>query len=189
MKSFKQHIVEFDNPQIYCDMDGVVADFLKFTRNILGTKFRDKFWEDIPEDTFAQLDKMPDADMLWKYIKQFRPIMLTASPRESRGLIAKRAPQDKIRWMKKNFGLNKLKTKTIKTNRLDKILKKFDIKHIDFLNIDIEGLELEVMSTINLKKLNIALRRRLQKLEELRKYTENRQAQLKSRNLIFRSPL
>ena len=29
-----------------------------------------------------------------------------------------------------------------------------------------------------LKKLNIALRRRLQKLEELRKYTENRQAQL-----------
>ena len=60
-----------------------------------------------------------------------------------------------VSWMKKNFGLNKLKTKTIKTNRLDKILKKFDIKHIDFLNIDIEGLELEVMSTINLKKLNI----------------------------------
>ena len=57
MKSFKQHIVEFDNPQIYCDMDGVVLlDFLKFTRNILGTKFRDRFWEDIPEDTFPQLD-------------------------------------------------------------------------------------------------------------------------------------
>ena len=77
MKSFKQHIVEFDNPQIYCDMDGVVGDFLKFTRNILGTKFRDRFWEDIPEDTFAQLDKMPDADVLWGYIKQFDPIMLT----------------------------------------------------------------------------------------------------------------
>ena len=46
MKTFKQHIVEFDNPQIYCDMDGVVADFLKFTRNILGTKFKDRFWED-----------------------------------------------------------------------------------------------------------------------------------------------
>ena len=50
MKSFSQHLVEFDNPQIYCDMDGVVADFLKFTRNILGTKFKDRFWEDIPED-------------------------------------------------------------------------------------------------------------------------------------------
>ena len=101
MKSFSQHLVEFDNPQIYCDMDGVVADFLKFTRNILGTKFKDRFWEDIPEDTFAQLDKMPDADVLWGYIKQFDPIMLTAAPRESRGLIAKRAPEDKMRVVKR----------------------------------------------------------------------------------------
>ena len=60
-----------------------------------------------------------------------------------------------VSWMKKNFGLNNLKRKTIKTTRLDKILKKFKINHIDFLNIDIEGLELEVMSTINLNKLNI----------------------------------
>ena len=27
MKSFAQHLVEFDNPQIYCDMDGVLVDF------------------------------------------------------------------------------------------------------------------------------------------------------------------
>ena len=60
-----------------------------------------------------------------------------------------------VSWMKKNFGLNNLKRKKIKTTRLDKILKKFKINHIDFLNIDIEGLELEVMSTINLNKLNI----------------------------------
>ena len=43
MKSFKQHIVEFDNPQIYCDMDGVVGDFLKFTRNILGQSLETDF--------------------------------------------------------------------------------------------------------------------------------------------------
>ena len=66
MKSFKQHLVEFDNPQIYCDMDGVV-DFLKFTRNILGTKFKDKFWEEIPEDTFRQLDKRQDGCPLGIY--------------------------------------------------------------------------------------------------------------------------
>ena len=46
---------------------------------------------------------MPDADVLWGYIKQFQPIMLTAAPRPARGAIAKRAPEDKIRWMKKNF--------------------------------------------------------------------------------------
>ena len=122
MKSLNQYLVEFDNPQIYCDMDGVVADFLKFTRNALGgNKFKDKFWQDIPVDTFAQLDKMPYADVLWGYIKKFRPIMLTAAPRESRGAIAKRAPQDKIRWMKKNFGLGERDMRVVK--RQDK--KKF----------------------------------------------------------------
>ena len=85
MKSFQQHLMEFDNPQIYCDMDGVVADFIAFTTRILGTRFRDKYYPDIPVDTFAQLPKMPDADVLWGYIKNFNPIMLTAAPREARG--------------------------------------------------------------------------------------------------------
>ena len=58
MKRFKQHILEFDNPQIYCDMDGVVADFTKFTADYLGTKFKDEFWGDLPEDLFLQLPKM-----------------------------------------------------------------------------------------------------------------------------------
>ena len=105
MKTFSQHIMEFDNPQIYCDMDGVVADFVKFTTNFLGTKFKDEYWDDLPLDLFAQLPKMPDADVLWGYIKQFQPFMLTAVPRESRGPIAKRAWKDKTRWMMKNFKL------------------------------------------------------------------------------------
>ena len=105
MKSFVQHLVEFDNPQIYCDMDGVVADFLKFTNNLLGTKFKDDFWSELPVDTFLQLPKMSDADVLWGYIKQFSPFMLTAVPRLQRGPIAKRAPKDKTRWMMKNFKL------------------------------------------------------------------------------------
>ena len=78
MKSFAQHLVEFDNPQIYCDMDGVVADFLAYTTEILGTKFKDDFWDQLPDDTFLHLPKMQDADVLWKYIKQFNPFMLTS---------------------------------------------------------------------------------------------------------------
>ena len=105
MKKFQQHLVEFDFPQIYCDMDGVVADFTKFTADHLGTKFKDDFWSDLPDDLFLQLPKMPDADLLWNYIKQFTPFMLTAVPRESRGPIAKRAWKDKTRWMKINFKL------------------------------------------------------------------------------------
>lgn len=105
MKSFTQHLTEFDNPQIYCDMDGVVADFLKFTNARLGTKFKDEFWEDLPVDIFLQLPKMPDADVLWGYIKQFSPFMLTAIPKGGRGPITTRASKDKTRWMMKNFRL------------------------------------------------------------------------------------
>jgi hypothetical protein len=105
MKTFTQHLIEFDNPQIYCDMDGVVADFTKFTTDFLGTKFKDEYWDDLPLDMFLQLPPMPDAHILWKYIKPFQPFMLTAVPRESRGPIAKRAWKDKTRWMMKHFKL------------------------------------------------------------------------------------
>ena len=105
MKSFTQYLTEFDNPQIYCDMDGVVADFTAFTANLLGTKFKDEYWDELPVDLFLQLPPMPDAHVLWGYIKQFQPFMLTAVPRDSRGPIAKRAWKDKTRWMMKNFKL------------------------------------------------------------------------------------
>ena len=105
MKTFQQHLIEFDNPQIYCDMDGVVADFTAFTANLLGTKFKDEYWDELPVDLFLQLPPMPDAHVLWGYIKQFQPFMLTAVPRDSRGPIAKRAWKDKTRWMMKNFKL------------------------------------------------------------------------------------
>tara|TARA_Y100000992_G_C21195089_1_gene457516 strand:+ start:548 stop:1003 length:456 start_codon:yes stop_codon:yes gene_type:complete len=94
-------------------MDGVVADFVKFTSNYLGTKFKDELWQDLPVDLFLQLPKMPDADVLWGYIKQFQPFMLTAVPRDSRGPIAKRAWKDKTRWMMKNFKLPSSRMKIV----------------------------------------------------------------------------
>ncbi len=60
-----------------------------------------------------------------------------------------------VKWMKKNFGINKLDKKIVKTQKLKKILDKYKIKKIDFLNIDIEGHEYEVISSINLKKYKI----------------------------------
>ena len=35
-KKFKHYIVEFDTPQIYCDMDGVLADFEKGVEELIG---------------------------------------------------------------------------------------------------------------------------------------------------------
>ena len=105
MKSFTKYLIEFDNPQIYCDMDGVVADFITYTTNLLGHKFSDDDWDDLPVDFFLQLPPMNDAHVLWGYIKRFQPFMLTAVPRSQRGPIAKRAWKDKTRWMKKHFKL------------------------------------------------------------------------------------
>ena len=66
MKGFEQYLVEFDFPQIYCEMDGVVADFTTYTTNLLGTKFKDEYWDDLPVDFFLQLPPMKDAHILWK---------------------------------------------------------------------------------------------------------------------------
>ena len=43
-KKFKHYIVEFDTPQIYCDMDGVLADFEKGVEELIGGKFNDDRW-------------------------------------------------------------------------------------------------------------------------------------------------
>ena len=58
-------------------------------------------------------------------------------------------------FLKEAFGKKNLKKKIIKTNTLNNILKENRIKKIDFMNIDIEGNELEVLRTLNFKKLDI----------------------------------
>ena len=65
MKNFKQYLTEFDTPQIYCDMDGVLADFVSFTTKYLGKSFKDEDWLKLPKDMFYQLPPMRDAKLLW----------------------------------------------------------------------------------------------------------------------------
>ena len=105
-KKFKHYIVEFDSPQIYCDMDGVLAEFEKGVRNIIGGTFNDDRWSELPDDFFLQLEPMPDAKKLWGFIGKYNPYILTAIPRSSRGPISKRAAKDKERFMKRWFGVS-----------------------------------------------------------------------------------
>ena len=69
LKELKVKLMEFDEPTIYCDMDGVLADFRKFTDNLIQGNFSDENWNKLPVDTFAQLDPMPDASELWSFLE------------------------------------------------------------------------------------------------------------------------
>ena len=58
-------------------------------------------------------------------------------------------------FIKKAFGINNLKKKKIKTTTLNDLLNKNNIKKIDFMNIDIEGHEFDVLKNINFKNFDI----------------------------------
>ncbi len=89
--NFKDYLIEFDNPQIYCDMDGVLADFSGAFKKQFGGEFSDARWPELPVDWFLNLPKMRDADRLWRFIGKHKPRILTAVPRSGRGAISKLA--------------------------------------------------------------------------------------------------
>ena len=60
-------------------------------------------------------------------------------------------------FIKKAFGIKKLKKKKIKTRTLNEILITNRIKKIDFMNIDVEGHEIEVLKNFNFNFFNIRL--------------------------------
>jgi hypothetical protein len=99
-------LLEFDTPQIYCDMDGVLADFEKGVADMIGGKFNDKRWSELPDDFFYRLEPMSDAKKLWGFIGKYEPMILTAAPSAKRGSISLRAAQDKTKWMKRWFGVS-----------------------------------------------------------------------------------
>ena len=61
------------------------------------------------------------------------------------------------KWLNKHFGISNkdIKKKSVKTKKLGELLKKYNFSKIDFMNIDIEGHEIEVLRSLNLKKLKI----------------------------------
>ena len=89
-------------PQIYCDMDGVLADLEKFCLDYLDEPINRNNWVHLPDDVFFRLPLMEDAEKLWSYIIDFDPYILTALPRDDEKR-SERAKRDKILWMKDKF--------------------------------------------------------------------------------------
>jgi hypothetical protein len=103
-----------ENPlkiQFYCDMDGVLADMEKGFKELSGglspKEYEEKngknsFWKLIAKkpNFWLELEPMPDAKILWTFIKQnFKdpaPVILTAG--QGQGLI-----QQKTQWAHKHI--------------------------------------------------------------------------------------
>ena len=84
--------------KIYCDMDGVLADFESGYEKLTGIDLRgefqkgDDFWDPISKagvGFWAGLKWMPDGQKLWDYLKPLDPVLLSAPSREQSSRIGK----------------------------------------------------------------------------------------------------
>ena len=94
--------------QLYCDLDGVLADFDVGYEALSGAKpNRDSNFDDVDwalvrntKDFYKNLPPMPDMQKLWTYIKKYNPPILTGIP--SAGV--PEAEGNKRAWVYKNLG-------------------------------------------------------------------------------------
>ena len=106
-------------PTIYCDMDGVLADFETRVRRITGISKpgdipTDLMWKHITDGVngqgfFNQLDVLPDAPQLWAYLKRISETSrnVNISILSATGhTITEQSKREKIEWMNEHFDLS-----------------------------------------------------------------------------------
>jgi len=115
--------------KIYCDMDGVLTNLEGEAKKIdpLNIGFEDKsdqnitrIWKEIDKygiSLWENLKWINDSKILWRFIKPYNPIILSAAPSKSRGKIHTYALIGKQKWIMKNLGEEFLKTAKIVERR------------------------------------------------------------------------
>ena len=98
---------EEELPNIYCDMDMVICDFIGGYEKLTGKEFaktdKKERWSEITakKDFWATLDWMPGSERMWKLINKYNANILSAySKRDSNSQKGKRT------WISKNLRLN-----------------------------------------------------------------------------------
>jgi hypothetical protein len=106
-----------------------LVDFNKWALDRLGhrpddweldKKIKSQFWKDVNtlvkrgEEFFGAMDPMPDAFELWDYIKEYHPMILSATGH------VKTAPQEKRKWITDNLGVDVAERATLVSAAADK---------------------------------------------------------------------
>ena len=112
MKGYKNFYTEAKKsnlPHIYCDMDGVLTDFVKAANKVTGLNWEglrtNQDWDSIRDtpNFWATMPWKRDGKQLWKYIKKYNPSILSSSVQPQQDPNCK---PGKYRWLSKNLGLN-----------------------------------------------------------------------------------
>ena len=106
--------------KIYCDMDGVLVDFIRGYYELTGIDitgtFHDsiEFWEPINNagyDFWINLKWMPDGKQMWNYIKKYNPDILSAPSKQDESRVAKND------WIKREIPGGHLILRTMKNKK------------------------------------------------------------------------
>ena len=111
--------VNEDMPDIYCDLDQVLVNFMKGAENAIGGDFasadKDERWNKINQNKgfWSNLEWMPGAKRLYQFIEKYDPYVLSAysgrDPSSKNG---------KMKWLAKNTNWKKSRVNLVK--RADK---------------------------------------------------------------------
>ena len=105
MKTLVQmtEVSKIDLPDIHCDMDGVLCNFMKGADEAVGGDFvsadKDERWNKINQTKgfWANLDWMPGAKRLWDFISKYDTEILSAY--SNRDVTSRTG---KLKWLSKN---------------------------------------------------------------------------------------
>ena len=107
MKTLESFLIEYELrqrlPHVYLDMDGVLVNLEKGAYKVHGKKLSDvpkpERWEKISDvkDFWKELEWMPGAKKLWKFLKPYEPSIMSAYAKSEPN-----SAQGKEDWLKKN---------------------------------------------------------------------------------------
>lgn len=117
MMSFRQ-FVEANQFKVFCDLDGVLSNFIEGINTLAGKKVKQDDIEDVLRslekneiDFWANLPWMKEGKQFWSTIKKYDPDILSACP-ESTDM--KLCSKGKLQWIKKNLKINESKIHIVK---------------------------------------------------------------------------